>query len=110
MPKSAKRGERLHAFVMITLFFLIAFALTALILATLPENPPVSGLGGFCGTSSLASCSSDSDCVKGGCSGQLCYGKSEQPGATTCEWKDCYDDTKYGVTCGCSAGKCQWKK
>jgi eight-cysteine-cluster-containing protein len=114
MPKSKKPEEKLHIFVIITLFFLVAFALMALIVTFLPENPPESppstDLGGFCGTSSLASCTVEADCVAGGCSGQLCYGKSEPPKATTCEWTECYDAQKYGVSCGCVAQKCAWTK
>jgi len=67
-------------------------------------------LGGFCGTSMRAVCSSDSDCVAGGCSNHVCYGKNEPPSATTCEWRDCYDAQKYSVSCGCVAQKCAWKK
>ncbi|MEM4598229.1 MAG: eight-cysteine-cluster domain-containing protein [Candidatus Diapherotrites archaeon] len=63
---------------------------------------------GFCGYSTYASCSADSDCVTGGCSGQICMGKREPGGITTCEWRDCYDETKYGLSCKCVSGRCQW--
>ncbi len=63
--------------------------------------------GGFCGWSTYATCSSDADCVAGGCSGQVCMGKGEDV-VTTCEWRDCYDAKKYGMVCGCFNGRCQW--
>jgi eight-cysteine-cluster-containing protein len=63
---------------------------------------------GFCGWSTGGSCSTDADCWEGGCSGQVCQGKDEEPVITTCEWKDCYDNNKLGLDCGCIAGKCQW--
>ena len=65
---------------------------------------------GFCGSSTYGGCSSDLDCIAGGCSGRVCQSKNEEPIITTCEWKDCYDDTKYGVTCGCVNNKCLWYK
>jgi eight-cysteine-cluster-containing protein len=63
---------------------------------------------GFCGTSTLGACTTDSDCVTGGCSAQVCQAASEEPVITTCEWRDCYDSQSTGVGCGCVAGKCQW--
>ncbi|HSB46695.1 MAG TPA: eight-cysteine-cluster domain-containing protein [Candidatus Bilamarchaeum sp.] len=63
---------------------------------------------GFCGTSTQASCSSDSDCITGGCSGQVCQGKNEEPVITTCEYRTCYSAAAFGLKCGCMAGKCQW--
>ena len=68
-----------------------------------PSSP-----GGFCGWSTNAACTNDSDCIKGGCSGQVCQGASEQPAITDCVYKDCYDAKAAGVRCGCVAGKCQW--
>ncbi len=65
---------------------------------------------GFCGSFTYGGCSSDLDCLTGGCSGQVCQSKNEELIITTCEWKDCYDDTKYGVTCGCVNNKCLWYK
>jgi eight-cysteine-cluster-containing protein len=64
-------------------------------------------LSGFCGSSTFASCSSNSDCGTGGCSGQVCEGKDEGT-LTTCQMKDCYKDEDYGVSCGCVNGKCRW--
>jgi eight-cysteine-cluster-containing protein len=63
---------------------------------------------GFCGWSTEGACQSDADCVTGGCSGQVCQSKDEEPVITTCEYRECYDENAYGVGCGCVAGKCQW--
>jgi len=68
-----------------------------------------SRIGDFCGRSSNGQCSSDADCITGGCSGQVCQSKNEEPIITTCEYTDCYNPQPYGVTCSCKAGKCQWK-
>jgi len=62
----------------------------------------------FCGWSTNGACSSDSECVTGGCSGQVCQSTSEEPVATTCEWRNCYDASKYGLSCGCVVGECKW--
>jgi len=64
---------------------------------------------GFCGWSTNATCSTDADCTTGGCSGQVCQSKSEKSVITTCEYTECYDSARYGVTCGCDSGKCSWK-
>ncbi len=77
---------------------------------TINATVPPQDLGGFCGTSTHAACSADSDCAAGGCSNHVCYGKNEPPSATTCEWRECYDAEKYNVTCGCVAQKCAWAK
>jgi eight-cysteine-cluster-containing protein len=65
--------------------------------------------GNFCGISTLGECSSDSDCVTGGCSSEICQSKNEEPIITTCEYKACYKAIDYGLECGCSTKKCQWK-
>jgi len=67
------------------------------------------GPSGFCGASTNATCSTDSDCMKAGCSGQICQAVSEKPVITTCEYRDCYDAAAYGVKCGCASGRCQWQ-
>jgi len=63
----------------------------------------------FCGYSTYGKCEADSDCVIGGCSGQVCQSKNEKI-ITTCEWKDCYNAKKYNLKCRCINGKCQWSK
>jgi eight-cysteine-cluster-containing protein len=65
--------------------------------------------GGFCGTSTNGQCSADSDCMKGGCSGQVCQSKADPSAVTTCEYRDCYDANTYSLVCGCVSGGCQWK-
>ena len=65
---------------------------------------------GFCGWSTYGECSSDSDCILDGCSAQVCQSKYEEPVATTCEWRDCYNAKMYGLKCRCIDGRCQWSK
>ena len=62
----------------------------------------------FCGNSTYGSCVADLDCITGGCSGQTCQSRDEEPIITTCEWLDCYDETVYGFECRCVDQKCQW--
>ncbi|NHW88659.1 MAG: eight-cysteine-cluster domain-containing protein [Archaeoglobales archaeon] len=62
---------------------------------------------GFCGRSTLAHCEKDDDCKIGGCSSQLCMGAKEEI-VTTCEFRECYDYTKYRVSCKCVNNMCQW--
>ena len=62
----------------------------------------------FCGTSTKASCTSDSDCISSGCSGQICQSSSEEQSISTCEYKDCYDEAVYGFSCTCIEQKCSW--
>lgn len=69
---------------------------------------PRVNVAGFCGWSTYGKCNSDEDCIRAGCSQQVCQSKFEEPIGTTCEWLDCYDANKYGVTCECVDGKCQW--
>ena len=65
--------------------------------------------GGFCGESTKAACSADTDCIVGGCSNQLCQGANEPPMITTCEWVECFDAEKFNKACGCVENQCQWK-
>lgn len=55
------------------------------------------------------SSSANSECVVGGCSGQLCVSKDEAEGlVTTCEWTEAYACYKT-ATCELQAsGKCGW--
>lgn len=62
----------------------------------------------FCGTSTNKACESDADCVEAGCSGHVCAGKDEDI-MTTCEFKECYNNENYGVSCGCFDGVCGWE-
>jgi len=62
----------------------------------------------FCGFSTYGFCLSDLDCVIGGCSGQVCQSKYEEPVITSCDWKECYNAKLYGLSCKCVNNKCQW--
>ncbi len=62
----------------------------------------------FCGISTNGPCETNDDCMISGCSGQVCQSVKEQRIITTCEWKECYDHKKYGVSCKCVDGKCKW--
>ena len=62
----------------------------------------------FCGWSTYGKCNNDEDCIRSGCSKQVCQSKFEESIVTTCEWIDCYDANKYGVACKCVNGRCQW--
>ncbi len=54
-------------------------------------------------------CTKDSDCIVGGCSGQLCSPKTSEPAFTTCEWQESYKCYKQ-TTCNCIDYVCQWKE
>jgi hypothetical protein len=64
------------------------------------DREPVSGM---CIKNSNDSCSSDADCVSGGCGGELCYNPASGGGISTCECT-----APVGPACGCVAGKCSW--
>jgi eight-cysteine-cluster-containing protein len=66
-------------------------------MACQPVEPPRAG-----------SCAVAADCMRGGCSGQLCVGLDDD-GASTCEWRDeyaCYAEPF--ADCGCFNGRCAW--
>jgi len=54
-------------------------------------------------------CTTDADCVKGGCSGTICQSKDAEPIFTTCEYLPEYECYKQ-IKCGCIDSKCQWGK
>lgn len=62
----------------------------------------------FCGSSSYESCNINSDCRTGGCSGQLCRSKSGEPIVSICDYRECYDASKFGLECKCVNDNCQW--
>lgn len=64
----------------------------------------------FCGESTLGQCQRDSDCTKGGCSGQICQSVTEGLITTTCEWRECYDPATYCLECACENNQCKWMK
>jgi len=49
-----------------------------------------------------------SECVIGGCSGQLCVDKNSGNTVTTCEWKDSYSCYKLARCEKQINGKCGW--
>lgn len=63
---------------------------------------------GFCGLSSFDPCLDDSECVIGGCSGQICQSKNTEPVFTTCEYRDCYNAQQYEIICKCYQQTCRW--
>jgi hypothetical protein len=58
---------------------------------------------GMCIKNSNDSCSTDADCVTGGCGGELCYNPASGGGISTCECT-----SPVGPSCGCVAGRCSW--
>ena len=54
----------------------------------------------------LGGCYSDADCIRTGCSGQVCY---HEPVITTCEWNDAYACFGY-ADCSCVGGQCAWEQ
>jgi len=68
-------------------------------------NPPGEA---FCGSSTKGRCSKSSDCVKSGCSGQICQSKNEEPAITDCAYKDCFNASAYMLECRCVDNQCQW--
>lgn len=73
-------------------------------------GPMESTKDNFCGISTHGKCSSDKDCIVGGCSNQVCQSIFEKPTITTCEWRECYNADFYGYKCGCINGRCEWHK
>lgn len=62
----------------------------------------------FCGYAQ-GTCKTNSDCIVGGCSSQVCQSKSQDPVVTTCEFRECYKAEKYNLSCQCVENNCQWK-
>lgn len=54
-------------------------------------------------------CSKDSDCIKAGCSGQLCVPLTSEGIITTCEYREEYGCLRE-TTCSCISRKCAWKE
>jgi len=78
------------------------------IIVKLTESTTTTISEDFCGTSTKGPCSTDEDCITGGCSSQVCQSSSEEPAITTCDWRDCYNARAYGLGCRCIQGKCMW--
>ncbi len=90
------------------LFILLATSLAWECAASPKVDPPIPSKG-FCGWATKGACKTDADCMTGGCSGQVCQSKKEEPAITTCEYRDCYRAESFGVKCGCVKNKCQWQ-
>ena len=59
---------------------------------------------GVCVRNSEDECSTDADCMAGGCGGEVCFNPDVSSGISTC---DC--TSPQGVTgCGCVNGSCSW--
>jgi eight-cysteine-cluster-containing protein len=58
-------------------------------------------------TPATGECTTASDCVRAGCSTQLCVPSSQSDIITTCEYKSSYDCLPLS-SCGCNEGKCGW--
>ena len=84
----------------------VLLILVLLVLTACSSSPVIKD--GFCGSSSMDECTSNSDCSANGCSGQVCQSINEEGMITTCEWRDCYASVDYGLECGCVDSKCQW--
>jgi eight-cysteine-cluster-containing protein len=108
VKRPVKSHCHVHTFLILTAILLMALLVVALLLKFSYLQVPAAP-GGFCGTSARDACASNADCVAGGCSGQVCESKNVEPYAGTCEWRGCYDEAKYGLSCGCVAQKCAWK-
>jgi len=63
----------------------------------------------FCGKSTYSECHTDDDCIATGCSHQICQSKYEEMIITTCEFRECFDTARFGVSCECIDNMCQWK-
>ena len=56
----------------------------------------------------MPECTTDLDCITGGCSGTVCHKKGDNI-FTTCEYRPEYGCYKQ-IECGCIDNKCQWDK
>ncbi len=54
-----------------------------------------------------AGCTSDADCFRAGCSGELCVSEEMRDVITTCEYRAEYACLKF-TNCGCIDGVCGW--
>ena len=58
------------------------------------------------GTETDGECTADADCVKTGCSSELCIAKSAAAGVmSTCEMRTCFQVLE---SCTCQQGHCRW--
>lgn len=89
-----------------TIFIAIFLILTIFLTACTTTNQPANNTEQQNNT--IKECSSDSDCMKSGCSGQLCISKTQkQDSFTICDFKpeyECYSKQD----CLCKNNKCSW--
>ena len=64
----------------------------------------------FCGWSTFGNCSTDSECIRGGCNGEVCQSEFEEKVLTRCDDRDCYNPNFYSLSCLCVGKECQWVK
>jgi eight-cysteine-cluster-containing protein len=62
----------------------------------------------FCGYSIEGYCESDQDCIRSGCSSEVCQSINQKKQNTLCVWKECYNPKRYSIECKCKNNKCQW--
>jgi eight-cysteine-cluster-containing protein len=62
-------------------------------------------VNGFCGVQTESTCLQDSDCMVGGCSGEICQAKNDNINAP-CLFTDCYQKPD-NVYCGCDNSQCK---
>ena len=89
------------------MFILVASIFTISLVLADNTNSKANNEDEFCGTSTKGACQIDSDCVKGGCSNQVCENQTESS-VTTCEYLDCYGAERYNKKCGCEENECKW--
>lgn len=66
------------------------------------------GEDNFCGISTEGPCEYDSECITGGCSGQVCESRKNDPLITSCMEQDCQIAENYNLRCRCIEKGCQW--
>ncbi len=63
-----------------------------------------------CNINKQVECIKDSDCLTGGCSGQVCTTKENAANIiTTCEYREEYGCLRF-TSCGCVNNKCLWRE
>ncbi len=61
------------------------------------------------GSSTHGKCSIDDDCITGGCNGEICQSKSEEPLMSICVYDPPYPKD-FGYECKCIDQECMWFK
>lgn len=74
------------------------------------SQPPmsVSPASDYYGSSTLAACTNDTECVVAGCNSEICQGQVEEEGVSICILPEKPTPQQLGYTCSCHAFKCQW--